>query len=223
MKRVVLVLISMAVLIFTAGCGNPKNSETTVTQQGQSNVQQGKTGWQNQVAIPEGKLRMKISALGHIQTSESPLTKEQKDKLIPMLKEISAKATIDENYANQKIQEIDGILTDTQKNMSFKRPDGSMNQERKGPPTDSNGDQQRQNPPTDQNIRPEGQGSPDGINPNGKGRRMNGENFVGGKSSLKVICDKVISQLEGNQTEKPQNQTQQPEQKQTSLQKKSQK
>ncbi|MGE5329316.1 MAG: hypothetical protein ACM3KR_07405 [Deltaproteobacteria bacterium] len=215
MKRISLVLTLMAVLIFAAGCGSLKGSQSTDVEQGQDNFQQARGGWQNQVVMPEGKLRMEISTLGRIERSESPLTKEQKDKLVPILKEISTKTTIDEKYSSEKIKQIDGILTDAQKNISFKKPDGNINQERKGPGNDTNMNQQKQERQTDPNMRPGRQGPPDGINPNGGGSR-DGQGFGGGGNTLKMVCDRVISQLEGKQIEKPQQQKQNSEQSQKS-------
>lgn len=203
MKKVLLVLISAMVLMFAAGCGNNVKTQAENTS-AQNDFRQARAGLQNQTANPEAKLSMNISMLGRIQRSENPLIQEQKDKIIPILKEISAKTAVDEKYAEQKTQEIDGILTDVQKNTSFRGPNGKENQGRRGAPSDVSGEQQKQRPPTNENMGRQRQGSQDNFNPNGENRRMGGQNFDGGKNNLKIICERIIGQLEGNQIERPQ-------------------
>jgi len=192
MKKILLITLSITTLLVLSGCGSPKASQTAAAQTGQNSLQQSKVSGQSQMSTSQSKLRMKISTLSRLQRSENPLTQEQKDKLIPLLKEISAKVTIDEKYATQKTKEIDAILTDAQKKMSLNRPNEKPNQGSQKPAADASGDQQKQNPLTD------------GNNPNG-GRRMGGQNFggpnMGVNISMKVICDGIISQLESQKTQ----------------------
>ncbi|MGE5474372.1 MAG: hypothetical protein ACM3UU_09145 [Ignavibacteriales bacterium] len=223
MKKVLLVLISTMFLIFAAGCGNTQKVDSTVQQPGQINVDQAKTDIQNQtngdvnkqastddikkqVSTPEAKLKMEIASLGRLQRGDNALTQEQKNKIIPILKEISTKTAVDEKYSAQKIQEIEGVLIEAQKNSLNKRLDGNVG--RRAPQAGANGSQQGQTPPSDSSMAPQGQqGRPDANVQNGEQRRMRGPGFGGpnmnSSLSLKIICENLINQLEGKQTQQP--------------------
>jgi len=187
-------------------------NQNNVAQQN-DNTQKGNVGEQNNAVkkndaaqqkqmTPESKLSMKVSMLGRINKSENPLTKEQKAKLLPILKEISAKATVDEQYFTKKIAEIEAILTAAQKTAAAKKPDGNMVPGKRGtPPTGNTATQGAGTAPTGNaptqgnetppagNVAAQGTGTPPTGNmapPNGRGEN----------ETLKSVCDRMITMLQ---------------------------
>lgn len=211
MKKLIGFLILVSTISLFSGCGNTKKTDASVGQTGQQQVGQGAFNGQNRQAnqTPEGKLQMSIMSLTRIQRSEAPLTKDQKDKLLVLLKDVQAKDTIDEEYSNKEVSAINAILTDNQKALLTQRP-GNMRNGNNGnnnetvnpngngvPNPNANGTGKANgngnaNRPRNGNGNGSGTGNADG---NGNWNGNNGGNAGNNGFDMKSICERAISAL----------------------------
>lgn len=173
MRRWVLLLIVLLVLGTAAGCGNARKTDSAINQQ---KVDQNTDSRPERQLMqsPEAKLGRVIIGIVRIQGSETPFTKEQSEKLISLLKDIKAKETISDEYATKKIDEINAILTEKQKDVLSQRPE-FFNRNRQ------NGDTNNMQLP-------------------GPWRRNEGNNDAQGNRgrgfNLKDLCDRAITALQ---------------------------
>ncbi|OFY13077.1 MAG: hypothetical protein A2X16_00510 [Bacteroidetes bacterium GWF2_39_10] len=179
------------VIAIATGCGNAKKAEESkATSQ---NTEQNANG-NNQRQFnqsPDAKLGRTIMSIERIQRSENVFTKEQTEKLLPLLKEIKAKESVDEAYANKKSDEISAIFTQAQKDSMTQRP-GNFNRNQ------GNG-----NPSNNTQLNRQGQGngnSGNNMQMPRDGQRNGGNNpnqgRNGGSFDLKSICDRAIEALQ---------------------------
>ncbi len=113
MKRQLILIAVLLILMFTSGCG----SSTRIEAEGASGQQQRnfRNGIDFDQQAPEANIRRALLGIIRVQSSDSPFTSEQAEKLIPLLEEIRAKETVDKEYGDEKVEEINGILTEGQK------------------------------------------------------------------------------------------------------------
>ncbi len=179
MKKWILILTLLLTLGAAAGCGNTKKTDNAADNQQNTAQTTGRQFMQG----PEGELARSVMSITRIQRSEAQFTKEQKDKLLPLLQDIKAKETVDEAYANKKIEEINLVLTEQQKQLMSQGP-GGMGRNR--------GDGNANNGGQPQGSRPGNGANPNnpanGVNPNSPG--SDGAGF-----DLKSVCDRAIEAL----------------------------
>lgn len=226
MRKVWILLSSLVVMVFIAGCGNTVKTEPAKMPEQQkaqnmlgkeqgnpnnkandgkqtdgkavsSTQQQAAKGRENPDAqTPDSKLRRELMSISRLDRSDSPITKEQAVKLIPIIEDIKVKETIDSTYADKQVKEIENILTSKQKELLSQRPDpDNMRRERNGNNTNPSTPQnppQAQNPDWRNGRGGEGSGAGSGMGsvPGAGPRTGNGRGF-----DLKTQCDRLIESL----------------------------
>ena len=184
MKFLGLMCTLILVSAITAGCGNAKKAEESkATSQ---NTEQNANG-NNQRQFnqsPDAKLGRTIMSIERVQTSENIFTKEQIEKLLPILKEIKAKESVDEAYANKKSDEISAIFTQAQKDSMTQRSGNVNRNSENGNPNNNTqlNRQERGNRNQGNNMQMPRDG------------QRNGGNGVG--FDLKSLCDRAIEALQ---------------------------
>ena len=183
MKKWGILVVLLLVMSIAAGCGNADKASSASKSTVSATI--GQNGGQI-MQSPEGKLGRAIMNITRIQRSEKPLTKEQMQKLTTIINDIKAKAAIDETYANQKISEINAILTEQQKQL-MSTGQGTFNGNRNGGNVQKNSNSNGQQLQQPQNRQENGQRRGNG----GTGNEFNGNGF-----DIKSLCDRALTTLE---------------------------
>lgn len=203
MKRV-LVGLALIMSFSLIGCNSVK--KTAVPAGNQQNTASNNTSSDNTpgqfAQNPEFKLARAIMGISRVQMSQTPLTKEQAQKLIVLVKDIKSKETIDQAYADKKTDEINQVFTDQQKQLMSQR-NGRNNRWQ--------GQENGNNPP---GQMPDGTHRRPGNNiQQGKGNIANPQGRVPGNMpygqgngrqrgsgprgmDLKSVCDRAITELQ---------------------------
>lgn len=175
-----LLMLTLLLMLGAAGCGNTKKTDNTADNQ-QNTAQTAQNGSGRQfMQGPEGELARAVMSITRIQRSETPFTKEQKDKLVAMLNDIKTKESVDEEYANKKVSEINAVFTEQQKQVLSQGP-GNFNRNRGDANTNDGGQ-----PPVNNGGQPRGTESGNNGNP-----QRDGAGF-----DLKSLCERAISALQ---------------------------
>lgn len=192
MKRLGIILILVLILSAAAvGCGKSKQTSSTSDELQQNDQQAAERNGRQFMQGPEGNLGREIMSIMRIQNSETPFTKEQSTKLIALLTDIKAKESVDEEYSNKKIEEINAVMTQQQKDILAQRM-GNPNRNQEAGSTDGN-------------AQPPGTRFRDGQNNGENNGRTNGQNNRGNNGGsdrngsgfdLKSICDRTITALQ---------------------------
>lgn len=202
MKKLLTVLaLSSAMVLIFAGCGQ----KPTIQQPFQGVNQQVQRGQRLNFNTPEFELRRELSSLQRLQRGDSPLSKEQIDKLVPIINDIKSKDTIDKAYADKQVEAINAILTDAQKSILNSRPQRGNNtqqgvQNQSGQQSNNQtGNVQQGNPNGQLGNVPPTNGNGQRGNWNGQKGTGNGQPGGGQQVSLTDECTRVLDLLQKGQ------------------------
>lgn len=196
MKKGLIVILILSLAMVAGGCSKNKPTMNAENNNGVPQITQN----------PQFKLVRTLREIEQLEKRQQPITKEQAQKLIPIVTDIKTQTTVVQEYADAKATEINNILTTEQKILFENRQGGAGNGQR------NNRNETELNVSTDKNNTNPGPGVAPANNSNAqtpptnddKGNRaMNGSgNGNQGppqgmkQTSLKDICDSVLKYLE---------------------------